>query len=68
MTITYKCKKCEKIISKDFEEKPPFSIICECGEKAVRVYGDIGIDKPVESASGAARMMIFSKDKSKTIV
>ena len=54
MTITYKCKKCEKIISKDFEEKPPFSIICECGEKAVRVYGDIGIDKPVESASGAA--------------
>ena len=33
-----------------------------------RFYGEIGIDKPVESASGAARMMIFSKDKSKTIV
>ena len=68
MTITYKCKNCEKIITKDFEDKPAFSITCDCGGKAVRVYGEVGIDKPVESASGAARMMIFSKDKSKTIV
>ena len=62
MTITYKCKNCEKMIT------PAFSIECDCGGKAVRVYGEVGIDKPVESASGAARMMIFSKDKSRTIV
>lgn len=68
MTITYKCKNCEKLITQNFEDKIPFSINCECGGKAVRFYNEIGIDKPVESASGAARMMIFSKDKSKTIV
>lgn len=68
MTITYKCKNCKKIITQDFEDKPAFSINCDCGGKAVRVYGEVGIDKPVESASGAARMMIFSKDKSRTIV
>ena len=68
MTITYKCKNCGKMISRDFEDKPAFSITCDCGGKAVRFYGEIGIDKPVESASGAARMMIFSKDKSKTVV
>lgn len=56
------------MISRDFEDKPAFSITCDCGGKAVRFYGEIGIDKPVESASGAARMMIFSKDKSRTIV
>ena len=50
------------MITQDFEDKPAFSIKCDCGGKAV------GIDKPVESASGAARMMIFSKDKSRTIV
>ena len=68
MTITYKRKNCEKIITQDFEDKPVFSIKGDCGGKAVRVYGEVGIDRPVESASGAARMMIFSKDKSKTIV
>ena len=68
MTITYKCKNCEKIITQDFEDKPTFSIKCDCGGKAVRIYGEVGIDKPVESASGAARIMIFSKDKSRTIV
>ena len=68
MTITYKCKNCEKMITQDFEDKPAFFFFFDCGGKAVRIYGEVGIDKPVESASGAARMMIFSKDKSRTIV
>lgn len=68
MKVTYKCKECEKIFTKDFEGKPDFSVKCECGGKAPRVYGDITIDTPVESASGATRMMLFSKDNSNPIV
>ena len=68
MTLTYTCKNCEQMITQAFEDKPAFSIECDCGGKAVRVYGAVGIDQPVESASGAARRMICAKDKSRTIV
>ena len=37
------CKNCEKMITQDFEDKPAFSIKCDCGGKAVRVYGEVGI-------------------------
>ncbi|MCF0125012.1 MAG: hypothetical protein HUJ68_04530 [Clostridia bacterium] len=66
--ITYKCKHCGKTISREVEGKPDFNIICECGEKASRYFGDIGTDKPIDSVSGATQMMLFSKDQSRTIV
>jgi hypothetical protein len=61
--VSYQCEKCNKIIKKSYNsnEKVLFTVSCDCGNNAIRLYKNIVSQKEDENVSAAIQKMLFSK-------